>query len=88
MDELIRDIENRKNGEKFHDFVLDEAVFYINKAQEALEADPEEWYKNSQLSAQTFIKLFPQIYFTQQQLLHEASDTGSEQTPTHRLSSP
>ena len=71
MEDLIQSLQSRKNGEKYHDFVLDDAIYYIKKAQEALEdglEDPESWFKNEQINSSTFYSLFPQIYFTQQRL--------------------
>ncbi len=70
MDEIIETLESRKTGEKFHDFVLSDAIYFINKAKEALEDgldDPEGWYNNEQVNLKTFCTLFPQIYVTLQQ---------------------
>ena len=70
MDNIIETLESRKNGEKFHDFVLSDAIYFINKAKEVLEdglEDPEGWYNNEQISLKTFCTLFPQIYVTLQQ---------------------
>ena len=67
MDDIIKTIESQKNGDKFHDFVLDDAVYFIRKAKEALEEglqDPEGWYNTEQATSKTFYSLFPQIYFT------------------------
>lgn len=69
MDDVIKTLESRKTGEKFHDFVLSDAIYFINKAKEALEDgldDPERWYNNEQASLKTFCTLFPQIYVTLQ----------------------
>jgi len=87
MDTLLKDLESHKTGEKFHDFVIDDAMFYIKKAQEALDEglkDPKLWYRNEQINSQTFFTLFPHIYFTQQQL----ACTNSEPDPTHPKSNP
>ena len=73
METLIKDLENLKTGEKYHDFVIDDAVMNMQKTQEALE-DPENWYKNVEFSTKTFLKAFPIIYFIQQQQLAEAND--------------
>jgi hypothetical protein len=70
MDDMIKTLESRKTGEKFHDFVLSDAIHFIHKAQDALEdglKDPEGWYNNEQAGLKTFCTLFPQIYFTLQQ---------------------
>lgn len=74
MDDIIQTIESQKNGDKFHDFVIDDAIYFIKKAKEALEdglQDPEKWYENEQLSYKTFFKLFPYIYYTQQQIMNK-----------------
>jgi hypothetical protein len=70
MDDIIHTLESRKTGEKFHDFVLNDAIYFINKAKDALEdglRDPEGWYNSEQVSLKTFCTLFPQIYATLQQ---------------------
>ena len=70
MDTLIKDLENLKTGEKYHDLVIDDAVLNMQKTQEALE-DPMVWYKNEEFNTKTFLKAFPFIYFIQQQQLAE-----------------
>ena len=88
MDDIIDTIESRKTGEKFHDFVLDDAIYFIKKAKEALEdglPDPEAWYNNEQINAKTFFKLLPQIFLTHHRVL---SDTSSSSNPTCPISSP
>jgi hypothetical protein len=88
MEIIIDGLQSRKNGEKYHDFVLDDAIYYIKKAQEALGDgldDPESWFKNEQINSSTFYSLFPQIYFTQQRL---ASCMNSSPESTHPKSSP
>ncbi len=70
MDDIIQTLESRKTGEKFHDFVLNDAIHFIHKAKDALEdglKDPEGWYNSEQVSIKAFCTLFPQIYFTLQQ---------------------
>ena len=62
MEEVIKDLESRKKGEKFYDFCIDDAIFHIRKAQEILEAaddDPVDWYKQQQDVAKTFIQMVP-----------------------------
>ena len=84
MEYIVKGLESQKNGEKFHDFVLSDAIYYIKKAQEALDEgllNPEQWYNNEQINSSTFFSLFPQIYFTQQRLLL-ASDSCSSQSPS------
>ena len=83
MEYIIKGIESQKTGDKYHDFVLSDAVYYIKKAQETLDEglrNPEEWYRNEQINSSTFFSLFPQIYFTQQRL---ASDSCFSQNPSH-----
>jgi hypothetical protein len=65
---MIKTFEIMKTGEKYRDLVLDEAIHNLRKTEEALE-DPEQWYKDSEFSAKTFLKAFPFIYFAQQELL-------------------
>ena len=71
-DDIIKNLGLQKNGDKFNDFVIDDAIFNIKKAQETLEdglKNPEQWFKNSEFNAITFLKAFPFIYFIQQQQL-------------------
>jgi hypothetical protein len=82
MEYIIKGIESQKTGDKHRDFVLNDAVYYIKKAQEALDeglSNPEQWYRNEQINSSTFFSLFPQIYFTQQRL---ASDSCFSQSPS------
>ena len=37
MDTLIKDLENLKTGEKYHDFVIDDAILNMQKTKEALD---------------------------------------------------
>jgi hypothetical protein len=76
MDDIIKIIESQKNGDKFHDFVIDDAIYFIKKAKETLEdglQDPEKWYENERVNSATFFKLFPYIYYTQQHLMNTPS---------------
>jgi len=69
MEKIIKELENEKIGEKFHDFVIDDAIFYIKKAIECIEHgknDPKKWYTENMDMAKTFIQLFPAIYQLQQ----------------------
>ena len=59
MDQVIKDLESRKNGEKYHDFCIDDAIFHIHKAQEILEADPEDWFKQQQEVSTLFVQVLP-----------------------------
>ena len=65
--ELIDNLENKKSGEKFHDFCINDAINYIKKAMEAFEAsqeNPKEWFKDNVSMAKTFLDLFPAIEHT------------------------
>ena len=55
METLIKDLENLKTGEKYHDLVIDDAVLNMQKTQEALE-DPMGWYKTVEFSTKTFFE--------------------------------
>lgn len=84
MDILIDGLESRKSGEKFHDFVLDDAIHSIKRAKEALEdgmKDPEHWWNESMLTTKTFMTLFPLIYMVQQQLTQPESPKAEENLP-------
>ena len=59
MDQLIKDIESRKNGEKFHDFCMDDAIFHLVKAREILEADPEDWFNQQREVSKLFVQFLP-----------------------------
>lgn len=59
MDQLIKDVESRKNGEKFHDFCMDDAIFHLVKAREILEADPEDWFNQQREVAKLFAQFLP-----------------------------
>ena len=89
MDLIIDGLESRKNGEKFHDFVLDDAIVNIKRAKEALEEgmkDPEHWWNESLLTTKTFMTLFPLIYMVQQNLSHTDHQLVEENSPiTHDL---
>lgn len=87
MDILIDGLESRKNGEKYHDFVLDDAIVNIKKANEALEeglVDPEKWWNESLIQAKTFATLFPFIYLVQQRLSHNSHPGAGGSSPTER----
>ena len=87
MDLLIDGLVSRKTGEKYHDFVLDEAIVNIKRAKEALEegiADPEKWWNESLIQAKTIATLFPFIYLVQQRIAHNSHPSAEENSPaTH-----
>jgi len=63
-------LESRKNGDIYHDFCIDDAIFHIKKAQEALEeglADPLSWYNQSKFTAKVLSKSLPFILAVQMQ---------------------
>ena len=69
MENLIKDIETKKKGEKFNDFVIDDAIFHLKKASQCLDEglnNPEQWYKDEMVTAKIFTQLFPLIYQLQQ----------------------
>ena len=67
FDEIILKIQLLKNGDKSHDFCLDDAINYINKAAEAFDAStlyPTTWRADNLAVANTFIDMFPLIEHT------------------------
>jgi len=69
MDKLIEDLNSQKTGEKYHDFVITDAISYIEKAKECMAegmADPLKWYCDAIIMSKTISYLFPQIYTLQQ----------------------
>lgn len=82
MDLLIYGLESRKNGEKYHDCVIDDAIGHIKRAQECLDEglkNPEQWYKDCRVVARTFVTLFPYIYLLQQ--FHSEKEQNSPTSP-------
>ena len=87
MDLCIDGLEFRKNGEKYHDFVLDDAISSIKRAKEALEeglVDPVKWWSDSLIQAKTFATLFPFIYLLQQQLPRSPPPSAEGSSPVSR----
>ena len=85
MDLIIDGLESRKSGEKYHDFVLDDAIVSIKRAKEALEEgliDPEKWWTESLVQAKTFATLLPFIYLLQQQIDHNHHQRVEENSLT------
>ena len=80
---VVNALEMKKTGEKFHDFCIDDAIFHIKKAQEALEeglADPVAWYSSSQFSAKVLAKSLPFILAVQiQESLADDQHSESEE---------
>jgi K+-transporting ATPase A subunit len=64
MDGLVPILEAMKNGEKHRDYCVDDAIFHIKKASEALTEglkDPESWYNTSQAAMKVVAKSIPFI---------------------------
>ena len=69
MNELKNKIKKMKNHEKNHDRVIDEALYFLDKAQECLDEglkDPESWNAENMVINKSIIKLLPQMYLLQQ----------------------
>ena len=63
-------LESRKTGDKCYDFCIDDAIFHIKKAHEALEeglSDPKAWYESSKFTAKVLSKSLPFIVAVQMQ---------------------
>jgi hypothetical protein len=62
MEQVVKDLESLKNGEKYHDFCIDDAIFHIRKAQEiviAADSGPEDWFKQQQEVSTLFVQVLP-----------------------------
>ena len=69
METLIWELQGKKNGEKYHDGVIEDAIFHLKKSMECLDEglqDPKKWYEDNVVIAKTFTQLFPVIYRLQQ----------------------
>ena len=81
MDLIIDGLESRKNGDKYHDFVMTDAINNIKKAQEALDEglqDPKKWWDETLVTTKTWMMLFPMIYMVQQRLSHTLPQSVEE----------
>ena len=68
MDGMIPLLEALKTGDKHRDYCIDDAIFHIKKATEALTDglnDPQTWYANSQNAMQVLAKSLPFIIAVQ-----------------------
>ena len=57
-------LEAMKTGDKYRDYCIDDAIFHVKKATEALVeglSDPEAWYSTSQAAAKVLAKMLPLI---------------------------
>ena len=64
MNGLVPILEAMKTGDKHRDYCVDDAVFHIKKASEALTdglKDPEAWYNTSQAATKILAKSIPFI---------------------------
>jgi tRNA-dihydrouridine synthase len=64
MDGLVPILEAMKTGDKHRDYCVDDAVYHIKKASEALTdglKDPEAWYNTSQAATKVLAKSLPFI---------------------------
>lgn len=64
MDGLVPIFEAMKTGDTHRDYCIDDAIFHIKKATEALMVglkDPETWYETSQSAAKVIAKSIPFI---------------------------
>lgn len=65
----------------YHDFCIQEALFYMNKAKHILEVDikdPEKYYKESLHNSKVMYNSLPFIILTEQFLSHKASQDTEE----------
>ena len=64
MDGLVPLLEAMKTGDPCRDFCISDAIFYVNKATEALTdgiRDPVAYRKNSEDGARVMVKMLPLI---------------------------
>lgn len=90
LDEVIEKLETRRTGDLYNDFCIDDAIFHIKKAQEALEAEPVTWYRDSTMCARVIAKSLPLIVLLQWQesrAQNLASEESSQSEPTEDQSS-
>jgi len=83
--ELIPLMEAMKTGDKYRDYCIDDAIFHIKKASEALTEglrNPKEWYEMSQSGVRLLAKSLPFILAVQM----SESLGDSDQTPAENLS--
>ena len=87
MDLIIDGLETKKNGEKYHDHVIDDAISNIKRAQEALDEglkDPKKWWDDNYVNCKTFMYLMPFIYLLQQRISQHTPCSPEENSqPSH-----
>tara|TARA_R110001592_G_scaffold302343_1_gene574263 strand:- start:51 stop:293 length:243 start_codon:yes stop_codon:yes gene_type:complete len=79
MDDIVNNLNNTKNNEKYHDFCINEAINHILEAKEILKiTDHKQYYDNMKIASDTFIKCLPSIYLTEQQILRTRDNEQEE----------
>jgi hypothetical protein len=81
MNGLVPIFEAMKTGDKYRDYCIDDAIFHLKKASEALQeglADPCAWYQKSESTAKVLAKSLPFIIALSQTL---KSPDESDQKP-------
>ncbi len=66
MEMSVGYLENLKNGDPDHDYVIDDAIYHIKRAHEALSKgllDPKEWRADCENSDKTLARAFPILWF-------------------------
>ena len=79
---MIKHITLLKNGDKYHDFCADDAIYFLQKAQEsyeAMETNPEQWYKESRFAAEVIMKSLPILCVNQLLQSQEQENLNSEE---------
>lgn len=82
MDGLVPLLEAMKTGDKYRDCCIDDAIFHIKKATEALTdgfKDPVAWYNTSKSTSKMLAKLVPFILAYQIAESLDHSDKKSEE---------
>ena len=84
MDTLIHYVTLLKNGEKYHDYCADDAIYFLERAKEAFEAmktSPEKWYQDSRFSSQVLANCLPFLLLQSQALSNLDPEESSPDTP-------
>ena len=84
MDGLVPLLEAMKTGEVYRDFCIDDAIFHVKKATEALTEgvkDPVAYRKNAEAGTRVLVKMLPLILAYQ--ILESQGE--SDQTPVESL---
>ena len=81
--DLVQLLEKMKTGSKCRDYCINDAIFHIEKASEALNEglkDPEKWYEMSQAGARLLVKSLPFILAVQMSESRGESPQKSEES--------